>query len=240
MCFFGFLRAGEVVIPGDGAFDPAVHLAYGNVRVSDHQDPQFIEVHIKASKTDPYRRGVKIYLGKASGELCPVAAVLGYMICRGDRLGPFFTFSDGRYLTRERFVEAVQKALARAGYTSRYYAGHSFRIGAATTAAREGIQDSLIYSLHQDPARGPLWSGQAIVLPLSEGCQVLVVSTWEGTNAGGGGGGGGGGKQTSTMHKDTHPKGWVRVASTAANPWPEGVWPHSLTQSTEETLTTAS
>ena len=178
MCFFGFLRAGEVVTPGDGAFDPAVHLAYGDVRVSDHQDPQFIEVHIKASKTDPYRRGVKIYLGRASGELCPVAAVLGYMICRGARPGPFFTFSDGRYLTRERFVEAVRKALARAGHTSRHYAGHSFRIGAATTAAREGIQDSLIKTLGR-------WESTAYTLYIKTPREVLcgVAQTLVRTNS---------------------------------------------------------
>ena len=33
MCFFGFLRAGEVVAPDDSSYDPAVHLSHGDVKV---------------------------------------------------------------------------------------------------------------------------------------------------------------------------------------------------------------
>ena len=31
MCFFGFLRAGEIVVPSDQGFDGAIHLVYGDV-----------------------------------------------------------------------------------------------------------------------------------------------------------------------------------------------------------------
>ena len=57
---------------------------------------------------------------------------------------PFFTFSDSSYLTRERFVQVVRSALDRIGLISSNYAGHSFRISAATTAAQRGVQDVLI------------------------------------------------------------------------------------------------
>ena len=137
MWFFGFLRSGEVCSPGVTNFDPAVHLAYGDVRVNDYITPQFLEVRIKASKTDPYRQGVSIYLGRVIGKLCPVAANLDYiMVRRGGKDGPFFIYANGSYLTRERFVAAVQAALTSAGYNCSLYAGHSFRIGAATTAAQ--------------------------------------------------------------------------------------------------------
>jgi len=33
MCFFGFLRSGEVVVPRDNTFDPNVHLVKGDVKV---------------------------------------------------------------------------------------------------------------------------------------------------------------------------------------------------------------
>ncbi len=49
LCFFGFLRTGEVVVPADGAFDPLKHLAYGDVRIDNYRDPQSLEVRIKAS-----------------------------------------------------------------------------------------------------------------------------------------------------------------------------------------------
>ena len=38
----------------------------------------------------------------------------------------------------------MRSALAVLGYDEAAYAGHSFRIGAATTAAERGIEDSLI------------------------------------------------------------------------------------------------
>ena len=111
---FGFLRAGEVVVPSDSGYDSCVHLSYGDVRV-DASSPKYLEVQLKASKTDPFRKGVSVYIGLGSGALCPVSAVLSYMVKRGTAPGPFFWFSDGRFLTRERFVTAVRAALVSAG-----------------------------------------------------------------------------------------------------------------------------
>ena len=54
---------------------------------------------------------------------------------RGNAVGPLFQFRDGRFLTCARFVAAVRSALVEAGLDAKLYSGHSFRIGAATTAA---------------------------------------------------------------------------------------------------------
>ena len=72
MCFFSFLRSGEVVVPSDSAYDPAVHLSQGDVRVDNTANPQYLEVHLKVSKTDPFRLGVTVYLGRSHAKLCPV------------------------------------------------------------------------------------------------------------------------------------------------------------------------
>ncbi len=56
-------------------------------------------------------------------------------------------FSDGRPLTRARFVTEVKMALTRAGVDSSGYSGHSFRSGAATTAAKRGLGDATIKML---------------------------------------------------------------------------------------------
>ena len=82
MCFFGFLRSGEVVVPSEASFDPAVHLAQGDIRVNSLTFPRYLEVRIKASKTDPFRRGVTVFLGVSGADICPVAAVLSYMVVR--------------------------------------------------------------------------------------------------------------------------------------------------------------
>ena len=113
--FLGGLRAGEIVIPSDAAYDASCHLSMGDVRVDSTVNPSFVEVTLKASKTDPFRHGVSVYLGRTDSDLCPVAAVLGYIVSRGTAPGPFFIFEDGRCLTRDRFVSAVRSALRTAG-----------------------------------------------------------------------------------------------------------------------------
>ena len=145
MCFFGFLRSGEVAVPSDRAFDPSVQLAYADVRIDSQVSPRILEFRLKVSKTDPFQRGDNLYW--QNGERAMLAAALDYMVRRGSGQGPLFLFEDGRYLTRERFVVAVRMALRRAGLDPTWYAGHSFRTGAATTAAQRGIQDLLIKTL---------------------------------------------------------------------------------------------
>ena len=54
MCFFGFLRSGEVVAPSNSAFDGETHLCHGDVTVDSTSSPRVIKVLLKASKTDPY------------------------------------------------------------------------------------------------------------------------------------------------------------------------------------------
>ena len=147
LAFFGFLRAGELTIPSDATFDPQVHLTWGDIAVDIPKDPRVLGVTIKASKTDPFRKGITIFLGKVASDLCPLSAVLAYMVSKRCRSGPLFTFQDGRPLTRQRFVVAVRSALASAGVDAKQYAGHSFRIGAATTAAARGLEDSTIQTL---------------------------------------------------------------------------------------------
>ena len=51
-------------------------------------------------------------------------------------------------MSREIFVRRVRAALwGGVGVDSDKYAGHSFRIGAASTAAAVGVEDSLIQTL---------------------------------------------------------------------------------------------
>ena len=69
------------------------------------------QVNIKASKTDPFRKGVSIYIGRTNNGLCPVAALAAYFASRGSGPGPFFQFSNGSPLTSESFVTKVRDAL---------------------------------------------------------------------------------------------------------------------------------
>lgn len=147
LCYFGFLRSEEITVPSESAYDKAVHLNRADLAVDRVANPSIIKVTIKASKTDQFRKGVDIYVGRTNNELCPVAAILAYVASRGDDSGFLFRFEDGRLLTKDRFISNVRLALSEAGIDSSSYSGHSFRIGAATTAGRKGVSSEKIKTL---------------------------------------------------------------------------------------------
>lgn len=145
--FFGFFRLGELTVPSDSAFDPSCHLSPADVSIDSRDSPSLVRIFLKASKTDQLREGVPIFLPKTNSPLCPVAAITAYMAVRGQALGPFFRFQDIRPLTPDRFISAVRDAIRHLGLPPANYSCHSFRIGAATTAAERGIEDSTIQTL---------------------------------------------------------------------------------------------
>lgn len=147
LCFFAFLRSGEISVPSNSAYDAGAHLSFNDVATDSLESPQILKIRLKASKTDPFRVGVDVYVGRTDNALCPVTAVLTYMTARGQGPGPLFVFQNGTPLTRARFVVRLREALGSAGVDQSAYSGHSFRSGAATTAARQGISDSTIKML---------------------------------------------------------------------------------------------
>ena len=147
VCYFDFLCSGEVTIPSEAAYDKAVHLNMEDIAVDNVANPSTVKVVIRASKTDQFRKGVDIHLGRTQNELCPVEAILAYIACSGKQSVYFFIFQDGRLLTKDRFISYVRLVLAEAGTDSSSYSRHSFRIGAATTAERKGVSSEKIKTL---------------------------------------------------------------------------------------------
>ena len=144
LAFFAFLRAGEFTCPSWERFDDSAMLSLGDVAVDSHVNPSYLTVHIKKSKNDQLARGIVLYVGRSRRKVCAVSAVLSYLAIRPTSPGPFFIFEDGRVLSRHRLVSELANALQLIGFDSSPYKGHSFRIGAATAAARAGLSDSLI------------------------------------------------------------------------------------------------
>ena len=73
----------------------------------------------------------------------PVEALLRYLHLRGSNPGPLFVFENGSPLTRVK-LSSVISSLLKVCNIEGDYTGHSFRIGAAITAARVGIPDNMI------------------------------------------------------------------------------------------------
>ena len=97
-----------------------------------------------------------------------MTALLAYLAVRGSEPGPLFRFRDGRFLTKDLFIARVRTALSVIGYDESSYAGHSFRIGAATTAAERGIEDSVIKMLGR-------WESSAYQLYVRASQQALAT-----------------------------------------------------------------
>ena len=141
--FFGFMRSGEFTATGH----THCPLRASDIRVDSRTYPSLITVHLRQSKTDPFGAGVTIYLGRSGDRICPVTAMLAYLALRPRGNGPLFVHQDGSPLTRTLLVASVREALAGFGLPSASFSGHSFRISAATSAARAGLSDSMIQTL---------------------------------------------------------------------------------------------
>ena len=78
---------------------------------------------------------------------CPVHALHAYFCLRKPVQGPIFTFMDGSPISRAYFTKQLNLSLAYAGCPTTRYKGHSFRIGAATSAFSAGIAESKIQTM---------------------------------------------------------------------------------------------
>ena len=63
LAFFGFLRLGEMTCKSP--YSPVIHLSPGDITyLSSFNNPEYMSVRIKVSKTDPFRSGQTIIIGK--------------------------------------------------------------------------------------------------------------------------------------------------------------------------------
>ena len=109
--FFGFLRAGEFTVPSPSEYDSDVHLNLSDMAIDDHRLPSMIRLCIKQSKTDPFRQGIHVFLGKTEAAVCPVQAIIRYIGVRRSDPGPLFIRSSGVPLTRTFLVSELKVAL---------------------------------------------------------------------------------------------------------------------------------
>ena len=98
---------------------------------------------------DPGGNGIQIFLGRTGAPICPVIVVLNYCAIHPPHPPqlPLFIQQNGSPLARDLFVREVRSALRLAGVNQDLYVGHSFRIGAATTAALAGVPAHIIKAL---------------------------------------------------------------------------------------------
>ena len=78
VAFFGFLHISKFTVPSNDQFDQTCPLCLSYIAIDNRDNPQVLQVKIKQSKTDPFRKGVNIYLGSTRRDLCPIKGILLY------------------------------------------------------------------------------------------------------------------------------------------------------------------
>ena len=108
----------------------------------------YMTIRFKYSKTDPFGKGHTVTLAARNTLTCPVQAMRHYLKLKSYHAqSPLFLLADGTVLTRVKFVTSLRCLLTKVGLQAELYAGHSFRIGAVTTAAAAGLPDWLIQAM---------------------------------------------------------------------------------------------
>jgi len=138
------------------SFSAALHLSVGDISVDSDTNPSCLRVRIKASKTDPSRKGCSVHIWRGRFPFCTLQAVLAYLAVRGNSGGPLCLSQDGRPLSRTVLTARIREILARAGVAGNF-SSHSFRIGAVTVAARNGVPDHLIQALGRWSSNAYKW-----------------------------------------------------------------------------------
>ena len=167
LAYFGFLRSAEFTVPNLSSFSLDTHLGVPDIAFDSVVAPTCLRVRIKASKTDPFRKGCFLHIGRGSYPLCAIRALVAYLAIRGGAQGPLFLLCDGRPLSRVLLTDWLRRILSSSGVQGNF-SSHSFRIDAATVAARNGVPDHLIQALGR-------WSSNAYQLYIRNPTESLAT-----------------------------------------------------------------
>ena len=121
------------------------HFQWHHTDTQSHSTSHML-VYIKQSKKDPFRQGRTITIAKSSSPICLLMAMKDYLLqAQPPSSHPLFAFVQPRHwLTRNNLTTELRSILQHCGLPANNFYSHSFRIGAATTAAKAGLPPWLI------------------------------------------------------------------------------------------------
>ena len=144
LALYGFLRASEYTSPSPTHYLRQLHLLTQKVTICK----EGMEVHIKGSITGQFKNSTTLYIARLGMPTCPVRAMEKFLGQSSHKNSlPLFTFRNGQFLTRIDVSSMTKSLLAHTVHDVSLYSSHSYRIGAATTAAAAGLPDSQIQTL---------------------------------------------------------------------------------------------
>lgn len=135
VAFHGFFRLGELIFKGSSHI-----LQLDGVQIM----LDGIKLVVPKSKTSVSPQYVHIRSIPEMIDMCPVVALRSFLAVRGKEPGPLFAHPNGCPITYHNANVLLLTLFRACGMDSARYKGHSFRIGAATEAARLGYTDTQI------------------------------------------------------------------------------------------------
>ena len=139
VAFHAFLRVGEITQHTAQADNHNLPLN------SVHWEGNSVIIHMETYKHSNNRPvSLRIDPEHQRQKYCPVTALKKYLAVRGSSPGYLFCLVNGKPVSRSQFTIWLQQSLTKAGLPSSSFKSHSFRIGAATTAASLGIPEDKI------------------------------------------------------------------------------------------------
>ena len=137
LAFFGFFRVGELTAVKKGSRE--VDKIVGIQDISWAEGGKSLSVRIRFSKVDQVGKGSSVQLAKTGHPLvCPVLATSRFLAIRPKFQGPLLCHNDGSPLTRYQFSAILRRAVGIFNPELTAYTSHSFRLGAASSAAKWG------------------------------------------------------------------------------------------------------
>ena len=143
LAYYCFLRIGEIAVKN--RHDTQKVIQINDVHFEEGTDKQQnLRVNLRNFKHCNGQSKTILLTMDKSNVMCPVSALLNYLKLAGHNSGPLFQFQEGIPITAYYFNQHLKLLLQAVGLSSDYYKGHSFRIGAATSAATRGVPLSVI------------------------------------------------------------------------------------------------
>ena len=139
LAFRAYLRVGEMVPRSRRMFqdwlqlsdlalnDDLITVSFRHFKHRNKQGPQSLQI-------DGQRM--------TDSDIYPAAFLREFLMARGTQVAPLFAYADGFFMLRREFDVLLKRLLVFSGFSAKVFKAHSFRIGAATSAALRGESDA--------------------------------------------------------------------------------------------------
>ena len=138
LAFAAFLRIGEIAIKSSNHKSRVIQVEDVKFNFA-HSVLKSLSVSIVNYKHSDLHPKVIYIAREAKTTYCPVIAVYEYVQKTGIKSGPIFQFASGSPVSCSYFADKLKALLTFNGFDTKFYKGHSIRIGAASSAAARGV-----------------------------------------------------------------------------------------------------